>query len=62
MSAAITVVTVCLDAAPFLERTLESVLAQNYSELEYIVIDGGSTDGTREILDRYGHRLAKVIS
>ncbi|MDR2180785.1 MAG: glycosyltransferase [Synergistaceae bacterium] len=59
---AFSIVTVCLNAASALENALESVLAQSYPHLEYIVIDGGSTDGTREILDRYKDRLARVIS
>jgi glycosyltransferase involved in cell wall biosynthesis len=56
------IVTVCLNAAPTVEQTLESVLAQSYPNLEYIVIDGGSTDGTLEILDKYKDRLTRVIS
>jgi glycosyltransferase involved in cell wall biosynthesis len=56
------VVTVCFNAAPTLERALESVLTQSYPHLEYIVIDGGSTDGTLQILDKYKDRLTRVIS
>jgi GT2 family glycosyltransferase len=54
----ITIVTVSYNHAAFLEDTLRSVLDQDYPELEYIVIDGGSQDGTAEILDRYRDRLA----
>jgi glycosyltransferase involved in cell wall biosynthesis len=46
----------------FLERTLASVLDQQYPRLEYIVQDGGSRDGTPEILKRYSHRLHRAIS
>lgn len=53
----ISIVTVCLNARATIERTLESVLAQTYPNIEHIVIDGGSTDGTREILERYRNRL-----
>ncbi|MDR1377034.1 MAG: glycosyltransferase, partial [Synergistaceae bacterium] len=56
------IVTVCLNAAPTLEQALKSVLAQPYPHLEYIVIDGGSTDGTLRILDKYKDRLTRVIS
>jgi len=60
--AKITVVTACLNAAAALERTLRSVLDQGCPGLEYIVVDGGSTDGTSEIIARYKTRLARVIS
>jgi len=53
----VSIVTPCLNMAPFLETTIESVLAQDYPNLEYIVIDGGSTDGSVEILARHGGRL-----
>jgi glycosyltransferase involved in cell wall biosynthesis len=58
----ITIVTVCLNSARSIEGTLRSVLAQDYPHLEYIVIDGGSTDGTLEILRRYKHRITALIS
>jgi glycosyltransferase involved in cell wall biosynthesis len=46
----ITIVTACLNAAPTLEGALESVRSQDYPRLEHVVVDGGSTDGTLEIL------------
>lgn len=49
----ITVITVCLNSADTIEKTIQSVIAQDYHSLEYIVIDGGSTDGTLAILDKY---------
>jgi ADP-heptose:LPS heptosyltransferase/GT2 family glycosyltransferase len=58
----ISVVTVTLNQGRFLEQTLRSVLGQGYPDLEYIVRDGGSTDGTQEILDRYRSRLTHCIS
>ncbi|HUA84799.1 MAG TPA: glycosyltransferase family 2 protein [Bryobacteraceae bacterium] len=53
----VSVVTPCLNAAGFIEKTIRSVVDQDYPALEYIVMDGGSTDGTLEILDRYRGRL-----
>jgi len=57
----LSVVTISLDQAPFLERALRSVLDQADVEVEYIVVDAGSSDGSREILERYRSRLAALI-
>ncbi len=53
----VTVVTPILNGARFIEETIQSVLGQNYPNLEYIVMDGGSTDGTLAIIRRYQDRL-----
>jgi GT2 family glycosyltransferase len=54
----ITLVTPSYNQVAFLTETLESVLAQNYPDLEYIVMDGGSTDGSVEILRRFERHFA----
>jgi len=54
----ISLVTPSFGQADFIERTIRSVLEQGYPSLEYYVQDGGSTDGTRAILERYADRLA----
>jgi glycosyltransferase involved in cell wall biosynthesis len=57
----ISVIIPCYNAARFLPETLESVLAQTFSEFELIVIDDGSTDGTAQVIDRYRLRLGERL-
>lgn len=54
----ISVVTVCFNAAATIRRTIDSVLGQTGPSVEYLVVDGGSTDGTIEILQSYGTQLS----
>jgi glycosyltransferase involved in cell wall biosynthesis len=58
----VSIVTPSFNYGPFLERTLRSVLDQNYPRLEYIVQDGGSRDDTPSILDRYRSQLHHAVS
>lgn len=58
----ISVITVCLNAADTLERTLRSVQEQTYPHVEHIVIDGGSTDGTVDILQHHSNHIAHWTS
>lgn len=58
----ITVVTPSYNQAAFLETTIRSVLGQRYPSLEYFVFDGGSTDGSVEIIQRYAKELAGWVS
>jgi len=58
----ISIITACLNAERTLEQTIGSVLAQNYPNLEYIVIDGCSSDGTLGIIEKYRNKLSYVVS
>ena len=58
----ITVITVCHNARKTIRETVKSVLEQEYRDVEYIVVDGASNDGTQEILEEYRPRIAQIVS
>ena len=58
----ISVVTVSFNCVQNIELTILSVINQTYSDVEYIVIDGGSTDGTVDIIKSYSDRISYWIS
>jgi glycosyltransferase involved in cell wall biosynthesis len=57
----ISIVTCSYQQARYLEQAMRSVIEQGYPALEYIVVDGGSSDGSREIIERHGHSLAGCV-
>lgn len=60
--AKVTIITAVYNGAEFLERAIDSIAAQDYPNIEYIVIDGGSTDGTLDILRRRTDVVTRYIS
>jgi glycosyltransferase involved in cell wall biosynthesis len=58
----VSITTVCFNSAETIEDTIKSILSQDYKDIEYIVVDGGSTDGTLDIINRYKNNISKVIS
>lgn len=58
----VSIITVCYNAAKTIEDTIRSVLSQTYDDIEYIIVDGASSDDTLGIIKRYKDRIATVIS
>lgn len=58
----VSIITVCYNSVRTLEQTIQSVLSQDYPDIEYIVIDGASQDGTKNIIQQYQSSISKTIS
>ncbi|WP_420767814.1 glycosyltransferase family 2 protein [Pseudomonas sp. NR3] len=58
----ISIITVCYNSVETIRDTIESVLSQQYPDIEYIIVDGASKDGTLELISEYEGRISKVIS
>lgn len=58
----ISIITVCFNAESIIEETIKSVISQTYNDIEYIIVDGKSTDSTMEIIKKYADKIDKIIS
>ncbi|UOE48191.1 glycosyltransferase [Mucilaginibacter sp. SMC90] len=58
----VSIITIVYNGEKYIEDTINSVLAQSYEFIEYIIVDGGSTDNTCSIVKKFGNKIAKFIS
>ena len=58
----ISIITVCYNSSLHLEECMQSIINQSYENKEYIVIDGGSKDGTLDIINKYRDKIAYFVS
>lgn len=58
----VSIITITYNSAETIEDTIQSVLSQDYKDIEYIIVDGASKDGTLEIIDRYKSSVSKFVS
>ena len=62
MSPKISIITPCFNAAQYIEQTILSIINQDYDNIEYVIIDGGSSDGTVDIIKKYEDKISYWIS
>lgn len=58
----VSIITTCYNRAKTIRGSIESVLAQDYGDIEYIVVDGASNDGSLEIIKEYSNQITKIVS
>ncbi len=58
----VSIVTVCLNSFVNIERCINSVINQTYNNVEYIIVDGGSSDGTLDVIDKYKQNISFIVS
>jgi len=58
----VTIITICYNRVKTIEKSIQSVLSQDYTDIEYIVIDGNSSDGTQKVIEKYQHQIAHYVS
>jgi glycosyltransferase involved in cell wall biosynthesis len=58
----VSIITICYNRKATIEQSIQSVLGQDYPNIEYIIIDGNSTDGTKNIIESYSDKISKYIS
>lgn len=56
------IITVCKNSEKDIENTIKSVISQNYKEIEYLIVDGKSTDATMKIINKYKQKIASITS
>lgn len=62
MTPTFSIITITYNAEKLLENTMQSIFGQTYQHIEYLIIDGASTDGTTSIIEKYAHKLACWVS
>ena len=58
----VSIITTCYNREKTIAQAIESVIGQDYSDIEYIVVDGASTDHSLKVIRSYGSKISKVVS